>query len=61
MNLELKKTQVEYKRVNAAREELEYKILEYGEQIKRLESNIDIQIAKEEELLGKIKELELQG
>lgn len=60
MNLELKKTQVEYKRVNAAREELEYKILEFGEQIKRLEANIEIQKAKEEELLGKIAELQKQ-
>lgn len=56
--LEKKRLQVEYKRVNAAKEEMEYKILEYSEQIKRLEDNIEIQKAKENELLGKIKETE---
>lgn len=61
MSLELKKIQVEYKRVNAAREELEYRILEAQDQIKRLETNIEIQKAKEDELLSKIKELQLKG
>lgn len=58
MPLELKKLQVEYKRVNAAREELEYRILEANDQIIRLNANIEIQKAKEDELLGKIKELQ---
>ena len=58
MSLELKKTQVEYKRVNAAREELEYRILEAQDQIDRLKLNIEIQKAKEDELLGKIKDLQ---
>lgn len=53
---ELKKIQVEYKRVNAAREEQELRILEFQEQIKRLEASIQISIAKEDELLQKIKE-----
>jgi len=58
MSLELKKTQVEYKRVNAAREELEYRILEAQDQIDRLKLNIEIQKAKEDELQAKIKELQ---
>jgi hypothetical protein len=60
MNLDLKRAQVEYKRVNAAREEMEYKILESQEQINRLEANIEIQKAKEDELLAKIKDLQLK-
>lgn len=58
MSLDLKRAQVEYKRVNAAREELEYRILEAHDQIKRLEDNIVIQKAKEDELQAKIKELQ---
>jgi hypothetical protein len=58
MSLDLKRLQVEYKRVNAAKEELELKILESMDQIKRLESNVEIQKAKEEELLGKIKDFQ---
>lgn len=54
--LELKKIQVEYKRVNQAREELELRIMEFMEQISRIEATIDIQKAKEDELLTKIKE-----
>ena len=53
---ELKKLQVEYKRVNAAREEQELRILEIQENIDRLQKSIDISLAKEEELLAKIKE-----
>jgi hypothetical protein len=52
----LKKLQVEYKRVNAAREEQELKIFECEEQIKRIQASIAISLAKEEELLVKIKE-----
>lgn len=55
---ELKKAQVEYKRVNAAREEQELRILEFQEQIKRLEASIEISIAKENELLAKVAELQ---
>lgn len=57
---ELKKVQVEYKRVNAAREEQELRILEFQEQIKRLESSIALSIAKEDELQAKIKEIQVQ-
>lgn len=53
---ELKKLQVEYKRVNAAREEQELRILEFQEQIKRLEASIEISLAKEQELQDKIEQ-----
>lgn len=53
---ELKKLQVDYKRVNAAKEEQELRILEFQEQIKRLEASIAISETKEAELLEKIKE-----
>jgi predicted nucleic acid-binding Zn-ribbon protein len=54
---ELKKVQVEYKRVNAAREEQELRILEFQEQIKRLEASIAVSIAREEELQNKLSEM----
>lgn len=60
-NYELKKVQVEYKRVNAAREEQELRILEFQEQIKRLETSISASVTKEEELLAKIAEMQKQG
>ena len=53
---EIKKMQVEYKRVNAAREEQELRIFEFEEQIKRLEASIELSKAKEDELLAKIEE-----
>jgi len=56
---ELKKLQVEYKRVNAAREEQELRVLEIQENIDRLQKSIDISLAKEEELLAKIKEFQV--
>ena len=52
--MELKKLQVEYKRVNAAREEQELRILQLQEQIDSLQKSIDISIAKEEEIQAKI-------
>lgn len=52
---ELKKLQVEYKRVNAAREEQELRILEFQEQINRIQASVDVSLSKEEELLAKIK------
>jgi len=51
---EIKKLQVEYKRVNAAKEEQELRVLEFQEQINRLEASIAVSVAKEEELLAKI-------
>lgn len=59
-NYELKKIQVEFKRVNAAREEQELRILEFQEQIQRLEASIAISIAREEELKTKIAEMQKQ-
>lgn len=55
--LELKKLQVEYKRVNAAREEQELRILELLEQIERLKNAIKIQLDKEQELEAKINQV----
>lgn len=56
--LEIKKIRVEYKKVNAAREDLELRILEAQDNIKRLEDHVKIQMAKEDELSEKIKQLE---
>lgn len=56
MTYELKKLYVEYKRVNAAREEQELRVLEFEDQIKRLQTSIEISIKKENELLNQIKE-----
>lgn len=53
-SVELKRIKVELLRVAAARAELELRIEEYQENIKRLEDNIAIQLAKEEELNAKI-------
>lgn len=58
---ELKKLQVEYKRVNAAREEQELRILEFEDQIKRIQSSIEISKAKEDELLQKLQDAKAQG
>lgn len=58
---EIKKIQVEYKRVNAAREELELRVLEYQEQINRIEASIEVSKAKEDELLVKLKEAQAQA
>jgi len=58
---EFKKVQVEYKRVNAAREEQELRILEFEEQIKRLEASIAVSLAKEEELQARMAEMQKQG
>jgi len=52
---DLKKLQVEYKRVNAAREEQELRVFEFQEQINRIEASIAISINKENEILDKIK------
>lgn len=55
MTLEKKKLQVELIRVQAARMELELKIEERQEEIKRLESHIEIQKTKEIQLAEKLK------
>lgn len=57
MSLDLKKKQLELKRVTIAREEMELKILEREEEIKRLESHIQIQVETEIKLQTQIDEL----
>ena len=49
-DLELKKMNMELLRVQAAKAELEYKILEKEHEIERLKSNIELQEKKEEEI-----------
>lgn len=56
--IEMKKLTVELKRVEAARGEMELRIYEAEDQIKRLQEHIDIQLNKEKELQQKIKELQ---
>ena len=53
-SLELKRIKVELLAVAAARATLELRIEEYQDNIKRLEDNITIQLAKEVELQAKI-------
>jgi predicted nucleic acid-binding Zn-ribbon protein len=57
---ELKKIQVELKRVNAGREEQELKILELQDTIKRIEASIDSSMAKEKELEEKIRNAKVE-
>lgn len=52
--LEVKKLKVELLRVGAAKAELELKVEERMEEIKRIEDNIKIQELKEQELEAKI-------
>lgn len=58
--LELKKLQVELLRVSAAKGEMELRIDERMDEIKRLEEHIKVQIAKEEELKAKIADMQQQ-
>ena len=58
--LELKKMKVELLRVSAAKAELEYRIEESMENIKRIEDSIKIQKDKEEELSAKIQAMETE-
>lgn len=53
-DLEAKRIKVEIMRVQAARAELELKIEERRDEIKRLEEHIKIQLKKEEELANKL-------
>lgn len=52
---EFKKLQVEYKRVNTAREEQELKIIELEDTIKRIQASVDISLIKEKEIEEKLK------
>ena len=57
---ELKKLQVEYKRVNCARDAQELQIMDLEQQIDRIQKSIDISKIKEQELLAKIAEAQGQ-
>lgn len=57
MSIDKKKKIVELHRVQGARMEMELKIEERKEEIKRLEDNIKIQLAREAELEEEIKKL----
>jgi chaperonin cofactor prefoldin len=52
--LDIKKIQVELKRVDAAKEEMELRVQERMEEIQRLEDNIKIQVTKIAELQAKL-------
>jgi predicted nucleic acid-binding Zn-ribbon protein len=52
--LEKKKLQVELSRVRTAREDCELRIMEFKEQIERLEASIHVQLEKEAELETKL-------
>ena len=54
-DLELKRMEVELIRVQAARAELEFKIVEAEHNIARIKEHIKIQLDKEEELKNKLK------
>ena len=56
-SLEKRKKELELARVSLARQELEMHIFERQEDIKRLETHIEIQIKKEKELQELIKTL----
>jgi hypothetical protein len=57
-SLDLKRMKVELLRVSAAKAELELRIDEQMDNVKRLQDNIAISTAKEEELRTKIAEAE---
>jgi hypothetical protein len=56
MSVEQKKIKLELLRVQAARVEMELRVEEHYENIRRLEDNLKIQVAKEEELINKLGE-----
>lgn len=58
-SLELKRMKVELLRVSAAKAELELRIEEQMDNVKRLQENIAISTAKEEELTAKIAEAQI--
>lgn len=55
MSLELKRKELEVVKIAAARAELEYKILEKEDEIKRIKDQIQIQLKKEAELKEELK------
>lgn len=61
MSLELKRKKLELMRVQTARHELEFKIEERQDEIKRIQDHIKVQKDKELELGKEIHELEKKG
>lgn len=61
MSLELKRKKLDLMRVQTARHELEFKIEERQDEIKRIEDHIKVQKDKELELGKEIHELEKKG
>jgi hypothetical protein len=61
MSLELKRKKLELMRVTTARHELEFKIEEKQDEIKRIQDHIKVQRLKEAELGKEIHELEKKG
>lgn len=61
MTLDLRRKKLELMRVQTARYELEFKIEEKYDEIKRIESHIKVQKEKEDELSKEIIELEKRG
>lgn len=58
-SLDLKKLKVELLRVSAAKAELELRIEEYQDNIKRLQDSIEVSVSKEQELSAKIAEAKI--
>lgn len=56
MSLEVKKKKLELSRVRLGREELEFKILEKEDEVKRLKEALEKQAARETELANEIGE-----
>jgi hypothetical protein len=54
---ELKKIQVELKRVNAGREGQELQIMDLEQQIARTQASVEVSLAREVELEAKIAEM----
>jgi hypothetical protein len=61
MSLELKRKKLELSRVELARQEQELKIEERMDEVRRLESMIEIQVAKETDLKAEIAALSQKG
>lgn len=57
MSLELRRKQLELMRVEMARKELEFKVEERMDEIKRIQDNIKLQLDKEAELKKEIEQL----
>lgn len=61
MSLELKRKKLELMRVTTARHELEFKIEEKQDEIKRIQDHIKVQRLKEAELGKEIHDMEKKG